>query len=144
MRPRRIAFASADDQPIATVNTTPLIDVMLVLLIMFIITMPLATHAVKIDLPRNGPAPKHEPKVHRIDLDAVGRTLWDGAPVGADELHRRLDAFRAARDDGLLELRADGAARYDDFDRLLATIKRSGIERLAFVGNERFAGSAGR
>ncbi|HEX5181736.1 MAG TPA: biopolymer transporter ExbD [Allosphingosinicella sp.] len=144
MRPRRIAFASAPDQPIATVNTTPLIDVMLVLLIMFIITMPLATHAVKIDLPQNGPAPKHEPKVHRIDLDAAGRTLWDGAPVGSGELHRRLDAFRAARDDGLLELRSDGAARYDDFDRLLATIKRSGIERLAFVGNERFAGSAGR
>lgn len=144
MRPRRISFASVADQPIATLNTTPLIDVMLVLLIMFIVTIPLATHSVKLDLPQGQTPPRPEPKVHRIDLDAAGRTLWDGAPVGAAALHDRLDAFRAARDDGVLELRADGAARYDDFDRLLAVIKRSGIERLAFVGNERFARSADR
>ena len=144
MRTRRISFASAAEQPIATLNTTPLIDVMLVLLIMFIITVPLATHAVKIDLPNGAPSTKPEPKVHRIDLDAAGRTYWDGAPAGAAELHDRLDAFRAARDDGVLELRADGAARYDDFDRLLSVVKRSGIERLAFVGNERFARSVDR
>ena len=140
----RPAFASVSEQPIATLNTTPLIDVMLVLLIMFIVTIPLATHKVKIDLPQNGTPPIHEPKVHWIDLDAAGRTLWDGTPIGAAELPRRLDAFRAMRDDGVLELRADGAARYDDFDRLLAVVKRSGIERLAFVGNERFARSADR
>ena len=141
---RRIAFATVTEQPISALNTTPLIDVMLVLLIMFIITVPLATHSVKINLPADGPPPKNEPKVHRVDLDAADRTLWDGAPVGTAELHRRLDAFRAARDDAVLELRADGAARYDDFDHLLAIVKRSGIERIAFVGNERFADSANR
>ena len=137
--PRRIAFAAAPEQPIAELNTTPLIDVMLVLLIMFIITVPIATHAVKIDLPV-GPVTTnpHEPKVHRVDLSAGGRLLWDGAPIAAAELPARLDAFLAARDDGVLELRADGGARYEDFDRLLAVVKRSGIERLAFVGNERF------
>jgi biopolymer transport protein ExbD len=144
MRTRRISFATAAEQPIATLNTTPLIDVMLVLLIMFIITVPLATHAVKLDLPVGTPPSQPEPKVHRVDLDGAGRIYWDGAPVGAAALHDRLDAFRAARDDGVLELRADGTARYDDFDRLLAVIKRSGIERLAFVGNERFANSADR
>ena len=144
IRTRRIAFASAAEQPIATLNTTPLIDVMLVLLIMFIISVPLATHAVKIDLPQGHIPTQPEPKVHRIDLDAAGRTYWDGAPVGAAELHDRLDTFRAVRDDGVLELRADGTARYDAFDRLLSLIKRSGIERLAFVGNERFAASADR
>jgi biopolymer transport protein ExbD len=143
-RSRRIAFASVTEQPIAEVNTTPLIDVMLVLLIMFIITVPLATHAVKIDLPAAGPPPQHEPKVHRIDLVAGGGLLWDGAPVAAADLPRRLDAFLAARDGGVLELRADGRARYEDFDRLLAILKRSRIERLAFVGNERFANSADR
>jgi biopolymer transport protein ExbD len=144
IRPRRISFATVAEQPIATLNTTPLIDVMLVLLIMFIVTIPLATHAVKIDLPQNGPPPQPEPKVHRIDLDAAGRVSWDGAPVGADALHRRLDAFKAGPKGDVLELRADGAARYERFDNLLAAVKRSGIERLAFVGNERFAGSADR
>ena len=143
-RARRIAFASVTEQPIADLNTTPLIDVMLVLLIMFILSVPLATHAVKINLPMNGPPPVNEPKVHRIDLDAAGRILWDGAPLPGAELPRRLDAFLAARDDGVLELRADGGARYEDFDKLLATVKRSGIERLAFVGNERFADAADR
>jgi biopolymer transport protein ExbD len=143
-RARRIAFATVTEQPISALNTTPLIDVMLVLLIMFIITVPLATHSVKINLPADGPPPKNEPKVHRVELDGAGRFLWDGAPVAAADLPRRLDAFLAARDDGVLELRADGAARYDDFDRLLAIVKRSGIERLAFVGNERFAQAADR
>lgn len=143
-RARRIAFATGTDRPIADLNTTPLIDVMLVLLIMFILTVPLATHAVKINLPTGGPPPVNEPKVHRIDLDAAGRILWDGAPLPAAQLPARLDAFLAARDDGVLELRADGRARYEDFDKLLATIKRSGIERLAFVGNERFANAADR
>src|SRR5437879_3295108 len=116
-RVRRIAFTSVADQPIATLNTTPLIDVMLVLLIMFIITVPIATHSVKLNLPVGVPPQQSEPKVHRIDLDATGRILWDGAPVGGEDLRHRLDAFRIARDDGVLELRADGDARYDAFDR---------------------------
>lgn len=136
-RARRIAFATGTDQPIADLNTTPLIDVMLVLLIMFIITIPIATHSVKLNLP-TGPGPVDEPKVHRIDLGAAGGILWDGAPIASAELPQRLDSFLAARDDAALELRSDGQARYEDFDKLLAMVKRSGIERLAFVGNERF------
>ena len=143
-RPAHVAFATANDQPIMELNTTPLIDVMLVLLIMFILTIPLATHAVKLNLPTGGPPPLNEPKVHRIDLQPGGGILWDGAPLPAAQLPGRLDAFLAVRDDAVLELRADGGARYEDFDKLLATVKRSGIERLAFVGNERFADSAGR
>lgn len=144
MRTRRISFASVPEQPIAILNTTPLIDVMLVLLIMFILSVPLATHSVKIDLPQGKNVPKTEPKVHRIDLDTAGRTLWDGTLVDSNTLRDRLYAFHAVRNDGVLELRADGAARYDAFDRLLLVVKRSGIERLAFVGNERFAKSADR
>jgi biopolymer transport protein ExbD len=143
-RPARIAFATVNEQPIAELNTTPLIDVMLVLLIMFILTVPLATHAVKLNLPTGGPPPFNEPKVHRIDLQAGGHILWDGASMPTVQLPGRLDAFLAAHNDGVLELRADGGARYEDFDKLLATVKRSGIERLAFVGNERFADSANR
>ena len=138
-RARSIAFASVADQPIATLNTTPLIDVMLVLLIMFIITIPIATHSVKIDLPTGKLTTDKEPKVHRLDLDGAGRIAWDGAPIAAAQLRPHLEAFLAARVDGVLELRAEGGARYEDFDKLLAIVKRSGIERLAFVGNERFA-----
>src|SRR3954468_4370224 len=121
-RARPIAFASVTDQPIATLNTTPLIDVMLVLLIMFIITIPIATHSVKIDLPTIGPPPETEPMVHRVDLDAAGRISWDGAPVSAADLPGRLDTFLAAHNDGVLELRADANARYESFDRLLAIV----------------------
>ena len=135
---------SSGPQPMSDINMTPLIDVMLVLLIMFIITVPLATHAVKLNLPTGGPPPLNEPKVHRLDLQASGRILWDGAPLPAAQLPGRLDSFLAVRDDAVLELRADGGARYEDFDKLLATVKRSGIERLAFVGNERFANAVNR
>src|SRR4051812_48272863 len=138
-RAARTAFATVADRPIAELNTTPLIDVMLVLLIMFIITIPLATHAVKLNLPVGPLTPNpQEPLVQRIDLDAGGRIFWNGAPMRAADLPGRLDAFLAAHNDGALELRADGGARYEDFDKLLAVVKRSGIERLAFVGNERF------
>src|SRR5881398_2905274 len=101
-------------EPMMELNTTPLIDVMLVLLIMFIITIPIATHSVKIDLPTIGEPPEKEPMVHRVDLDAAGRILWDGAPVAAAELPRRLDTFLAAHNDGVLQLRAEGGARYED------------------------------
>src|ERR1700710_2149827 len=101
-RVRRVAFASVPDQPIAALNTTPLIDVMLVLLIMFIITIPLATHAVKLDLPAIGLPPEQEPLVHRIELGAAGRISWDGSQVAAAELPGRLDTFLAAHNDGVL------------------------------------------
>ena len=135
--------SAAADLPIATLNTTPLIDVMLVLLIMFIVTIPAATHKVAIALPSAGPPPPEPPPkpptVHRIDLDAAGSLAWDGVPLAAGALPGRLAAFHADRPDGLLELRADGEARYERFDILMATVKRSGIARLAFIGNERFA-----
>src|SRR3954464_9478721 len=138
-RAARTAFATVADRPIAELNTTPLIDVMLVLLIMFIITIPLATHAVKLNLPVGKLTPNpQQPLVERIDLDAGGQIFWDGAPMRAADLPGRLDAFLAAHNDGALELPADGGAGYEDCDKLLAVVKRSGIERLAFVGNERF------
>ena len=99
---------------------------------------------MKLNLPSIGLPPEKESIVHRVDLDATGRILWDGAPLPSAELPRRLDSFLAAHNDGVLELRADGGARYEDFDRLLAVVKRSGIERLAFVGNERFAEAVDR
>lgn len=140
-RRRRIAFAAGHEpQPFSTINTTPIIDVMLVLLIMFIISLPLTTHAVKIDLPHNGPT-QGEPEVHRLDLDSASRLSWDGVPVAKAALPARLAAFRAGSPDAVLHLRADADTRYEDFDRVLVDVKRAGIDRLGFVGNERYAGA---
>jgi biopolymer transport protein ExbD len=135
---RRIAFAASAEQPFSTINTTPIIDVMLVLLIMFIITLPLMTHSVKIDLPRNGEV-QAEPEVHQLAIDSASRLSWDGAPIAEAELPARLAAFRASSRDGILHFRADAETRYEDFNRVLADVKRAGIERLGFVGNDRFA-----
>jgi biopolymer transport protein ExbD len=136
-RRRRVAFATIAEEPFSTVNTTPLIDVLLVLLIMFIITLPLMTHSVKIDLPRIGETQDVLP--HRLLLDSAGRLSWDGAPIAEAALPARLAAFRAAEPDGVLHFRAEAETRYEDFDRILADVKRAGIRRLGFVGNERFA-----
>ena len=135
-----IPVPAADFQPIATLNTTPLIDVMLVLLIMFIITIPLQTHKVKIDLPQ-GPVteiPK-EPETHRLGMDAASRLSWDGEPVSEAALKERLVSFRARDPEGHLLFQVDAEARYEDFDRVLADVKRARIERLGFVGNDRHA-----
>ena len=137
MRRRSANFLhTMDSEPIRDLNTTPLIDVMLVLLVMFIITIPIATHKVELDLPTG----HGEPKIFRLDMDSAGRLSWDGAPLAEAQLPDRLAAVREAGPDATLEFRADGESRYEDFDRVLAKLKRSGISSLGLVGNERFAG----
>jgi biopolymer transport protein ExbD len=133
-----ISAPAADFQPIASLNTTPLIDVMLVLLIVFIITIPLQTHKVKIDLPIGGD-PLEEPQVHRLTMDSASRLSWDGERVSESALRERLATFRARDPEGQLLFQVDAEARYEDFDRVLADVKRARIERLGFVGNERHA-----
>ncbi|HEX8063451.1 MAG TPA: biopolymer transporter ExbD [Allosphingosinicella sp.] len=136
-RRRPIACAAAAEHPFSTINTTPIIDVMLVLLIMFIITLPLTTHSVKIDLPTDGLGQK-DPETHRLALDRASRLTWDGLPIAEAALPARLAAFRENRDDFLL-FRAEAETRYEDFDRVLAHVKRAGVERLGFERNDRFA-----
>ncbi|HEY5721151.1 MAG TPA: biopolymer transporter ExbD [Allosphingosinicella sp.] len=139
MRTRTVPFPNMmDSEPIGDLNTTPLIDVMLVLLVMFIVTIPIATHKVKLDLP-TGPG-ETEPKVFRLDMDSAGRLYWDGAPLAEARLPARLAVVREAGADASLEFRADGESRYEDFDRVLAVLKRAEISSLGLVGNERFAG----
>ena len=133
---RRPAFAIPSSQPIDTINITPLIDVMLVLLIMFIITIPIATHSVKIDLPREG-EPLSPPRVFTLGLDSAGRVSWDGAPLAESALPARLAAVKAERD-AALQIRTESETRYEDFDRVLAMVKGAGIERLGFVDNGRY------
>jgi biopolymer transport protein ExbD len=137
-RPFRPAFATPAETPIADINTTPLIDVMLVLLIMFILTVPLATHAVKIDIPPPDPRVLEEPETHRLAIAGDGSLSFDGAPIALSALPARLAFFRSAQPDGLLQLSSEAETRYEAFDKVLATVKGARITRLAFVGNERF------
>ncbi|HEX9965964.1 MAG TPA: biopolymer transporter ExbD [Allosphingosinicella sp.] len=137
-RRRPIAYATVGEQPFSTINTTPIIDVMLVLLIMFIITLPLMTHSVKIDLPGPGDTQRN-PRVHRLDIDSASRLAWDGTPIAEAELPARLASFQAESRDNVLHYRADPQTRYEDFNRVLTGVKRAGVKQLGFVGNERFA-----
>ena len=129
----------AQFQPMAALNITPLIDVLLVLLVMLILTIPMATHKVAIDLPVAGPpAPTPPDKMHRLDIAANGALTLDGAAVDEAALPARL-APLVADTQALLTINADAASRYDTFDHVLATIKRAGVTRLGFTGNDRFA-----
>jgi biopolymer transport protein ExbD len=137
------AFAAPSGEPISELNTTPLIDVMLVLLIMFIITIPIATHKVPLTLPGEVPPPiPTEPVVHLLDMDVAGRVYWNGVLTPETRLPGLLAEMRASGPLAVLHFRADGETRYEDFDRVLATVKRAGIERMGLIGNERFAGAA--
>jgi biopolymer transport protein ExbD len=123
-------------EPLSAMNMTPLIDVLLVLLVMMILTIPMMTHKVPVDLPP--PGETGLPVTHRIDLDAGGRLAWNGAPIADAALPARLAAM-LREPNARLEIRADAAARYERFDQTLAVIKRAGVTKLGFVGNERFA-----
>jgi biopolymer transport protein ExbD len=132
----------ADPAPL--INTTPLIDLMLVLLVMFIVSVPIATHKVPLDLPGGPPPAERDPIVHRIHLDAAGRLFWDGRPIGEAELPGLLARMAAGPADAELHIAADAETRYERVDETLAAVARAGISRMGFVGNERFAASLDR
>jgi len=127
-----------DFEPIATINTTPLIDLMLVLLIMFIISIPPQTHKVPVDLPTPG-TPAEPSPVHRLDIAANGALLWDGRAIADVELAPRLAGLVADPARPVLHIAADAETRYERFDEALAAVRGAGITRLGFVGNHRFA-----
>ena len=134
-----MASNTADSQTIATINITPLIDVLLVLLIMMILTLPVATHTVAIDLPSGRGKPVSADKMHRLEIAASGALSLDGVAISENALPDQLVATMADKD-ATLTIRADAASRYETFDRVLATVKRAGVTRLGFVGNDQFKG----
>ena len=125
--------------PMSEINMTPLIDVMLVLLIMFIITIPLQTHAVKLDLPQPCKAcPTPNPVQNRIAIRANGALLWNGEAISLDNLATTLATAAALEPEPELHLEPDADAPYVRVDQVLATAKRAGVTRMGFVGNERY------
>ncbi len=130
---RRATNAAPDAQPISALNTTPLIDVMLVLLIMLIVTIPSLTHKVSVDLPQGDPL-AHPALPSRLDIAADGSLSWDGARIRDAQLPALLKSTVGA--DTALLIKTDEAARYERFDTVLAVIKRAGVTKLGFVGHE--------
>lgn len=137
-RYRPIPFA-AEARPFVEMNTTPLIDVLLVLLIMMILTVPVVTHKVAIDLPANGLRNGTPPPVHRLEIAASGSLAWDGVPIATAALPARLAAFRADTAQPILHIRADGEAPYGFVDQALAAVKRAQIDKIGLIDNTRFA-----
>ena len=129
-----------DNEPMMDMNTTPLIDVMLVLLIMFIITIPVQTHAVKIDLPVPNDNPSNvDPEKNKVMIDPAGTITWNGTPVDLAQLAQYLEQTKALPVEPELQVQPDPYARYIVVDNVMAVIKRSGVGKLGFVGNEQYA-----
>ena len=136
-----ISGGGDDGEPMMEMNTTPLIDVMLVLLIMFIITIPIQTHAVKVDLPINDPnqqQPPVDPVKNKITIDPAGTVAWNGTPVNEATLTQYLETSKTLQPEPELQFQPDPKARYVVVDQTLATIKRANITKLGFVGNEQY------
>ena len=130
---------AAQANPIIEMNTTPLIDVMLVLLVMFIITIPIQTHAVKLDLPvnqQNNPPPPIEPTKNIVVVTAQGQVLWNGNAVSMPQLRQYLDITQQMNPIPELHLQPEATARYELVDEVLAVTKRAHVQKMGFVGNE--------
>ena len=136
------AVASSDsDEPMMDINTTPLIDVMLVLLIMFIITIPIQSHAVKIDLPVNDPnatPPPIDPVKNKIVIMPDGIVSWNNAPVDLVTLRQYLELSTQIQPTPELHIQPHPDARYELVDEVLAVIKRAQVTAMGFVGNEAY------
>lgn len=134
------AVSLTDRQPMGEINTTPLIDIMLVLLIMFIITIPAANHSLEVPLPSDGEGPL--PVVldrNQIVLTAGDRVLWNAREVSLAQLSAALAAAARRSVEPELRFQPDGSASYGLSAEVLRRIKGSGATAFGFVGNERFA-----
>jgi biopolymer transport protein ExbD len=129
----------AEHQPMLDLNTTPLIDVMLVLLVMFVITLPIQSHAVKVDLPGPVTAPHPQSIKNEIEITRAGALLWNQQPISRDGLKYDLNLTQRMRPIPELHLRPDPEVRYAIVDDVLAMIKRQQVKKFGFVGNERYA-----
>ena len=129
-----------DPEVMVDINTTPLIDVMLVLLIMLIITIPIQMHSVSLNLPQGkSTPPPTPPEVVRIDVDFDGTVLWNGEKV-ADRpaLERKLTAVAAQAVQPEVHLRPDKLADYASVAAVMASAQRLGVTKFGLIGNEQF------
>ena len=137
-----MSVGSSESIEMCDINTTPLIDVMLVLLIMFIITIPVMTHAVKLDMPRptDAPPPPVQPEVITIEIDFDGTVLWNGTAIQDLEVLEKFFRLESRKDpQPELHMRPDKRAKYDVVARVLASAQRNRMKKIGFVNVSEFA-----
>ncbi len=130
-----------DGAPMMEMNMTPWIDVLLVLLIVFIMSIPIATHAVNIDLPVADPNPPPnmvDPIKNKIVLTSDNQILWNGAPITDNVLVSNLQTSLTFAVEPELQFEPEPAASYDLSAKMLNSIKHSGVTKIGFVGNEKY------
>jgi biopolymer transport protein ExbD len=127
--------------PMCDINTTPLIDVLLVLLVTLIITLPIQTHAVKLDLPQNNqPPPQNvQPEVIDLDIDFDGTIVWNGTPVTLQQLDGYFASESSKVPQPEIHLSPDGMAKYDVVAKVLASAQRNHMEKIGFVNTSQFS-----
>jgi biopolymer transport protein ExbD len=131
---------SDDGEPMMEMNVTPLIDVMLVLLIMMILSVPPATHAVNIDLPVPSPPTNEiiDPVKNKIVITPDNQILWNGTAITEGQLVGNLQETKAIQPEPELQYQPDAQASYDLSVKVLNVIKQSGVSKFGFVGNEQY------
>jgi biopolymer transport protein ExbD len=136
---------SESGAPMMEINTTPLIDVMLVLIIVLIMSIPVMTHATKLDMPQtNNPPPPVRPEVIQIDIDFDGTIVWNNTPVqGIEQLESyfrsaRVSAEAAGRPQPEIHLRPDRRSRYETTALVMAAAQRNRMEKMGFVNTAEF------
>lgn len=126
--------AATHAAPMSEINTTPLVDVMLVLLVIFIITAPLLTHAVKIELPKaSSQLLPEKPEVITVSIDAAGNMYWNDAPMVTGELKQKLGQIAIQVPQPELNIRADKETRYQVLAEVMADAQNVGVNKLGFV-----------
>jgi biopolymer transport protein ExbD len=130
-----------DAREMVDINTTPLVDVLLVLLVMLIITIPIRLHSVNLEMPSvNAPPPPVEPAIVQLDVTPAGTFTWNGEPLASREaLEARLRDAAAKADPPEIHLRPDRAAKYEAVAAALASAQRFGLAKIGLVGSEQFA-----
>jgi biopolymer transport protein ExbD len=120
--------------PMSDINVTPMVDVMLVLLVIFIITAPLFTHAVKLDLPtaQSAPAPE-KPETISLSINAEGTIFWNNDPIQQKDLAARMAAAAQQKPQPDLQLRADKSTRYETIAQVMSAAQSNGLSKLGFV-----------
>jgi biopolymer transport protein ExbD len=131
-------FGRGDPEVMMDINTTPLIDVMLVLLVMLIITIPIQLHAVNLEMPIGTPPTNNKPEIVQIDIDEKSTVYWQGLPVSAQDLEQKMNLLAQANPQLEVHIRPNKDCQYAVFANVLSTSKRKGLSRLAVIGSEQF------